>query len=218
MQDEFVNRLGMFRTALGTHNRPEHQSVQQNQPPAIFATKVAVAQQAVDEEAELEQEAYVFGGALAIRFLDQGNEENAAKVDLPLSGWRRLRDQQLLEKAKLVHQLGESVTSGPNAATATDHGITPDSLAKLKKETDDYDAVITAPQQAIAERKARTRQLRDRFNAVESQFQTLDRMVQLFRATPAGQDLIAAWQASRVTRDLGRGPSQPPVEDPTPSS
>jgi hypothetical protein len=49
------------------------------------------------EEAELEQEAYVLGGVLAIWLLDQRNDEDAAKVDLTISGWRRLRDQQLLE-------------------------------------------------------------------------------------------------------------------------
>ena len=79
--------------------------------------------------------------------------------------------------------------------------------------------MITAPQQAIAERKARTAQLRQRFNAVESQFQVLDRLIELFRATPEGRDMTAAWQASRVTRDLGHGPSsQPPEESPTPEA
>jgi hypothetical protein len=70
----------------------------------------------------------------------------------------------------------------------------------------------------MAERAARTRQLRQRFNAVESQFEVLDRLIQLFRATPAGRDLIAAWQTSRVIRDLGRGPSSPPEEEPAPGA
>ena len=241
MKDEFVNRLGMFRTTLGTLNRAEYKPVWENQPPAVFATKVEAAGQAVEElaefgrqqetatagateqkqieEAELEQEAYVFGGVLAIWLRDQGDEENAAKVDMTISGWRGLRDQQLLEKARLVHQLGEGVTTGADAEAAAAYGITPEALASLKKETDDYDAAITAPQQAIAERKARTRQLRERFNAVESQFQVLDRLIELFRATPTGRDMIAAWQASRVIRDLGHGPSsQPPEESPTPEA
>jgi len=156
---------------------------------------------------------------LAIWLRDQGDEENAAKVDLTLSGWRGLRDQQLLEKSRLVHQLGEGVTSGPDAESAAAYGITTEALAKLKKETDDYDAVTTAPQQAIVERKARTQQLRQRFNALESQFQVLDRLIELFLATPTGRDMIAAWQASRVIRDLGHGPSsQAPAESPTPEA
>ncbi len=230
-----------LRSAKSTLNRPEYKPVWENQPPAIFGTKVEAAAQAVEElaefgrqqetattgateqkqieEAELEQEAYVFGGVLAIWLRDQGDEENAAKVDMTISGWRGLRDQQLLEKARLVHQLGEGVTTGPNAEAAAAYGITPEALANLKKETDDYDTVITAPQQAIAERKARTRQLRERFNAVESQFQVLDRLIELFRATPEGRDMIAAWQASRVIRDLGHGPASPPPEEsPTPEA
>jgi hypothetical protein len=131
-----------------------------------MATTGATEQKEV-EETELEQEAFVFGGVLAIWLRDQGKDEDAAKVDLTLSGWRALRDQQLLEKARLVHQLGKGVTAGPDAQAAAAYGITPKALATLKKETDDYDTVIAAPQQAIAERAARTRQLRDRFHAVE---------------------------------------------------
>jgi hypothetical protein len=234
MRDEFVNRLGMFRTALGTLNRPEYRPVWFNRPPAVFTYKVQAAEQAVNnlaefgraqetattgaaeqkqiEEKELEQEAYVFGGALAIWFRDQGDAENAAKVDLTLSEWRKLRDQQLLEKARLVQQLGEAVTTGPNASAAATYGITPAALNSLGKETNDYETIITAPQQAIAERKARTQQLRDRFNAVEGQFEILDRFIQLFRATPEGRDMIYAWQAARVIRDLGHGPSAAPAE------
>jgi len=91
-----------------------------------------------------------------------------------------------------------------------------DSRKHRKKGLPTNDAVITAPQQAIAERKARTQQLRQRFNVVESQFQVLDRLIEFFRATPQGRDMIAAWQASRVIRDLGHRPSSPsPAESPT---
>ena len=47
MQDEFVNRLGMFRTALGTLNDPANQPVWSGQPPLIFTTKVGQAATAV---------------------------------------------------------------------------------------------------------------------------------------------------------------------------
>jgi hypothetical protein len=56
-------------------------------------------------------------------------------------------------------------------------------------------------------------------HAVESQFEVLDRLIQRFRATPAGRDMIAAWQASRVIRDLRHGPSsQAPPESPAPEA
>jgi len=65
----------------------------------------------------------------------------------------------------------------------------------------------TGRHQAIAERKACPQQLRSRFNEVESQFDVNDRLIQHYRATPTGRDLIAAWQGWRVIRDLGHGPS-----------
>ncbi len=64
MQDEFVNRLGMFRTALGTLNDPANQPVWSGQPPVIFTTKVTQAATAVTElEAFVAQQQVVITGA-----------------------------------------------------------------------------------------------------------------------------------------------------------
>jgi len=67
MQDEFVNRLGMFRTALGTLNDPANQPVWSGQPPVIFTTKVGQAATAVTElEAFVAQQQVVITGAAAV--------------------------------------------------------------------------------------------------------------------------------------------------------
>ena len=96
------------------------------------------------------------------------------------------------------------------------YGINAAAVAALTGEIDDYAVVITAPQQSIAERKARTAQLRSRFNAVEARFVALDWLIIQFGATPAGRDLTAAYQASRVIRDLGHGHATPPTPSPAP--
>ena len=57
------------------------------------------------------------------------------------------------------------------------------------KEVEEYAAVIAAPQAGIADRKALTGQLRDRFNAVEDKFAMLDDMILQFNPTPAGLSL-----------------------------
>ncbi len=49
-----------------------------------------------------------------------------------------------------------------------------------------------------------TAQLRERFNAVEAQSKVLDRLILHFRRTPEGREWVAAYQAVRVIRDLGR--------------
>ena len=87
---------------------------------------------------------------------------------------------------------------------------------RRKNEVEEYAAIIAAPQALIANRKALTGHMRDRFNAVEDIFAMLDDIVLQFNATPAGRALIAAYQASRVVRDLGEGPGPKTPTPPTP--
>lgn len=238
MQDEFANRIGMFQTTLGTLNSPANQPVWSGQPPVIFTTKVAQAVTAVTEleafigqqqvvitgaaadkereEEELETAAHRLGGVLGVWFRDQNDETSAAQVERSLSAWRRLRDQALLDQARIARDLAQTVVSGPAAATAVTYGITAAAVTALTDEIDDYAAVITAPQQSIAVRKALTAQLRDRYNAVEAHFEALDGLIPQFNTTEAGRQLIAAYQASRVIRDLGTGPAPTPTPPPIP--
>lgn len=238
MRDEYANRLAMFRTSLSLLNAPERFPVWNAQPPVVFTTKVTAASLAVTElealiqaqalvssgateqkareEAELEDAAHRLGSSLAIWFRDQGDEASAAQVEQPISAWRRMRHQALLEKARTVRDLTNGVVTGPSATAAVDYGLIAAEVTALTKEINDYAAVITAPQQSIAERKALSLQLRDRFAAVESQFAVLDSLILRFHATPAGQDLIDAYQQARTIRDLGHGPATPPEPPPPP--
>lgn len=236
MQDEYANRLSMFRTSLNLLNTPERKTVWHNQPPVVFTTKVTEAGQAVTdlealiqaqssvssgateqkarEEAELEDAAHVLGSTLSIWFRDQGDEANAAQVEQPISAWRRMRHQQLLEKARTVRDLANSVVTGPSATAAADYSLNAAAVTALSDEIDDYAAVITAPQQTIAERKALTLQLRERFATVETKFVALDSLILRYNTTPAGRALIDAFQQCRTIRDLGHGPSAPPSPPP----
>jgi len=57
--------------------------------------------------------------------------------------------------------------------------------------------------------------LRTRFNAVEAKFKIIDRLVLQFGTTATGLAMVSAYQAARVVRDLGAGPSpQPPTPPP----
>jgi len=95
------------------------------------------------------------------------------------------------------------------------YGITAAAVQELTDESDDYAAVLTAPQQSIAGRKSLTEQLRPRFKEVEAKFVSLDCLILQFNTTEAGRALIAAYQAARVVRDAGARPSpQPPTPNP----
>ena len=139
MKGAYLNRLNMFKTTLGTLNSPEHKPVWTNQPPQIFAAKVAAlitavanleavagqhetpltgtAEQKSREEKELAAEVFGLGQALTSWFLDQHDETNAAKVNLKQSAWRRLRDQQLLDrKSTRLNSSHERLSRMPSSA------------------------------------------------------------------------------------------------------
>ena len=112
-----------------------------------------------------------------------------------------------LARARALQSLAQVAADDP--ATAS-YGITAAAVAQLAKEADDYEAIVGGPAAAIAERKALTESLRERFNAVEAKFEELDDLILGFDGTAAGWALIAAYQAARIVRDAGRGPASSP--------
>ncbi len=234
MNDNHFNRLSMFQTCLRTLH--EYREVWFDQAPQVFTKKVEHVKEAVTqlealgrkqeadttgnaedkrrEAAELEEAAYIFGSTLAIWFEDHDDATRGAQVELSQSGWRRLRRQQLLEKARLVHELGESVFQ-EHPESAAEYGITEEELAAFLAEIDDYASVVSAPQQSIAQRKALTTELSNQFSDVTRQFELLDKLILQFgRRSGTGRDLVAAYQASRVIRDLGSRRSTAKTSEP----
>ena len=242
MKDEFTNRIGMVDTSLLNLSKPANKTVWFGNQPVVFTAKVAAATQAVvelrafclrqgtditgaalDKEREGKEAVAVtfpLARALVTWFRDQADETNAAKVDLPVSGWNRLRDQQQVDMLRLVRDLTQGVVSGMKAAQAVDYGITAAAVTAANKEVEEYAAVVSAPQASIADRKSLTQALRDKFSAVEAKFASLDDMILQFGTTVAGRELIASHQAARIIRDLGVGPGPaappPPTPAPTP--
>ena len=87
MKDEFVNRLAMFQTCLGTLNSPEHKPTWFNQPPLAVTTKVAQAVTAVaDLEAFVAQYGADITGAAADNPMQWLNVRS--KTEIAWSGLR----------------------------------------------------------------------------------------------------------------------------------
>jgi len=235
MKDEFTNRLGAFRTTIDYLFAPANNVKWNGQPPLRFGKRAAEAAGAVNalaefcqrqsvvitgaaadkarEEKELEDAVFVLGQAVAECCRSLGHEADAAKCGFPISTWRGMRDAHLLATAREVIRIATAVMNGPNAAAAAECGITPQSVAACQKEADDYQAVITAPQQGIASRKALTGLLRDRFNEVEAIFAAMDGLVEQF----TDRTFVQGYHAARTVRDAGHGPTPtPPAPPPTP--
>ncbi len=182
MKDEFTNRLGAFRTTFDFLQAPANKPKWEGLPPLRFTSRVAEAGAAVAalaeycqqqgavikgsaqdkarEEKELEDVAFVLGQAVAECCDGMGNEADAARCAFSRSTWRGMRDAALLANAREVIRVAEGLLAGPHADVAAECGITAVSVAACKKKADDYEAVISAPQQSIATRKALTAELR----------------------------------------------------------
>jgi hypothetical protein len=210
---------------------PEHQSVLQNEAPAIFTTRAAAlvpmvngltahiaAQQAAitgfaadkeREEEELEDIAHEISEALVDWFEDQGKQSEAASIDLALSTWQGLRDAELLAMSKLLQQK-LNATLATDAAALADYGLKPADATQLAKEIADCEELVANPAAAIAGRKALTAALRPKFREVAKLLTKMDRIVLRFRKTEAGAHFAAAWKNARIIRDLGMaGPTDP---------
>lgn len=239
MQDEFTNRLAMFNAAKETLFVPAHKAVWFDKKPEIFALKVARAMQALDEltlfcrqqssvisgvtqdktreEREAIEVAFTLAGLLVEYYRDNNDETNAAKVDMPLSALRRLRDLEAVNKLREVHDLGKSLVENSDPAIVTaaaQYDITTERLTSVHEEVEEFAEIVAAPQASISQRAALTKQLRDRFNAVEAKFASLDNLILAFNNTPEGRALIAAYQASRIVRDSGGSPGTPNTNTP----
>jgi len=234
MKDEFTNRLGAFRTTLDFLQAPANKVKWDGLPPLRFTSRVTEAVAAVAalaefcqqqgavikgaavdkkrEEKELEDAAYVLGQAVAEYCRGLGNEADAARCAFSKSAWRGMRDAALLANAREVIRVAGVLLAGADADKAAECGITAATVAACRKEADDYEAVISLPQQAIAGRKATTARMRDRFNAVEAVFAGLDGLVEQF----SDKTFVAAYHAARTVRDLGRGPAAEAPPSPPP--
>lgn len=236
MKNEFANRQNMHLTVLSLLDDATYQPVWQDQPPLAFTRKAGdfrakvqeisaiIATQQADitgraeqkerEEDELETIAHSTGQALADYFLDLGRESDAAEIDLSPSAWGRLRDAELIAKARLLQQKLDAALAADAPALA-EYGLLPTDSAALAKEADDYAAIIAAPSTAISIRRAHTIALRPTFREANAILDSLDRLVLRFAPRPDGPRFLDAYTAARVIRDLGSR-STPPTEDTPP--
>jgi hypothetical protein len=222
MNNIITNRIATCCARLAVLDNPEHTPVWESKAPLKFSEKGATARSKIGilvelagrqsasigghaqdkrrEEKELEDEAHKLGSALVSCCQDSDDLATAAKYDFPISGWRRLRDEELLNKARLLATDAGRIASGPDAAA---YGITPAAVAKLNKEADDYERVITAPAGAIGERSTFTADLLPKTREISTLFDQMDALAIQFRGTPAGDAFVATWLASGQIIDRG---------------
>ena len=231
MQDRYANRQNMHLTILKLLDNLGFEAAWKDQKPTTFTaraiqlrllvpalTDLIAAQQTATtgyaedkerEEQELETLAHETGQALADWYEENGREGDSAQIDLSLSAWERLRDTELIAKARLLHQkLTAALAENPTALT--EHGLTEADATLLAKELGDFEKITADPSAAISRRRALTLALRPRFQEVGALLKKMDRLVLRFRRSEPGTAFAAAWATSRIIRDLGESaPAEP---------
>jgi hypothetical protein len=224
MQNEYANRQNMHLTVLKLIDTPEHEAAWKDQKPTAFTTRAAqfrpLVQALTDliagqqttttgyaetkerEEQELEALAHEIGQTLADWYEENGREGDSAQINLSLTAWQRLRDTELIAKARLLHQKLTAALA-ENPTELADYDLTPADATLLAKETADFEKITADPAAAISRRRALTVTLRPKFAEVGQLLKKMDRLVLRFRRTEPGAAFAGAWTASRLIRDLG---------------
>ncbi len=238
MNDRIANQLASYRTRLDCLDQPNHLAIWQNQFPQAFTTKVAAARSATQiligaaaeqsapiigsaadkrrEEKELEDAAYTLARALVACCTDAGDLTQAAKYDLPLSAWRAMRDEVLIQRVNLLESDATALASGPSSGDANNYGINLAAIAHLRKEADDYAAFLISPQAAISNRSELTASLPLLSRAAAILFDQVEDLLPQFSNTPLGIIFVGNYRASTQIIDRGHG-SLPAIAPPNPA-
>jgi hypothetical protein len=233
MNDYYLNRINMGRKVFACLDAPDHEPLWKNQPPLRLTAAVAEARvlltdfetlaknlsqsttgSAADkarEERELEDAAHELGRLVVRCCRAAGDEAGAATFDRPISGWRKMRDETLLQTARALEAKAGAIAAMPAGA---DYGITPARVAALKKEADDYDALIVAPDEAINRRVIATQKVRGAYAAFDDKLDEIGDLLLPLRSTAAGAELVAAYEQARTINDRGRRPGENPEPPP----
>ena len=135
MNDRINNRLTMVGACITVAETPEHRLVWEGNEPAEFGTafnalKIEYAEiqtilasagaattgaaEAKDvAETTLENAAFVLARATALHLKKTGDLTRRAQVNFKLSGFQRLRDQELVARCTTVRDIAQSVTAEP---------------------------------------------------------------------------------------------------------
>lgn len=235
MNDSYKNRLAMCRTVLKVLDAPVRRSFWLNQKPVAFtrqvnALRIPVAtiskiaqQQEIDitghaedkerEKLDVSTMASPISSALSAYFEEKNDKTNATAAYLSASDWEYLRDDTLLNRSRALHeQLTKALAD--DAAGLADYGIDAADATDLLKEIDEFAEHVSTPAAAISVRRAQTAALRPHFQEISTILRLMDRTVLRFATDAAGRDFVATYQAARIIRDTGSGPTEPPATPP----
>ena len=226
----------MVGACITTAELPEHVAVYHLHDPldfetefnlwkAKYATALGVAAQAAatttgaaDQkdvaETALENAGWVLARATAVHLKKTGDLTRRAQVNFPLSGFQKLRDQDLIARCTIVRDIAQDVTGQPGAVG---RGVTVARITALTNALSTYTALVDAPRGKIVNRTALLRELETQVAGLVDDAEDLDDLVAQYDGSDASRVFGVAWNQARINLDAGHGPTPPtPPPPPTP--
>jgi len=184
----FADSITAFRTTV---EGIEAKAMQMNN---AVAGKTMTKLQAEDE---MIQSLMPTASALYAYGRKEKNAELTAKADVKESYLRRMRDTELVIKARSIHELAAA-----NAAALAPYGITDAKVNALKEKIDSYDTSLGERESGSAARTGARLSLTELFAKADDLLENeIDRQMELLRE--AYREFYNEYFAARVIRDLG---------------
>jgi hypothetical protein len=234
MNLELTNQIKMVGACITVANDPSYKPVWTGKPPADFETDIgtlatgyeaAMEKDAAAEgasggagdakaqaETTLENAAFQLARALANHFTKTGNLDSLGKVDYTKTDIVKLRQQDLVDQATAIRDLGNAAVGETGAAG---RGVTAARIAALTTAINAFKGVMNNPRSQIVNRSTLKKEVATDVAALVVQVTSMDDLVLQFDGTDAGKRFIEAWKSARMIVDTGGGHAAPPPTPPT---
>jgi len=148
------------------------------------------------EETKMIQATVRVAAAIYVYALDNNKPDLQAKTNFTPSHLQRMGAEKLKTTCLNIHELATQQNGN-----LTDYGITTDDIALLKKEIDDYSAVIVTPRSAVVTRSQATARIAELVTELNQLLKNkADKLMLLFQQTDP--KLYQTYKAARIIVDF----------------
>ena len=159
------------------------------------------------EEAEMIQATVQIAAILYVYALDKDLPDLQKKASVSPSMLKRMSSGALKTACLNILQLAEQ-----HKEVFVDYGSKPEKVDELKKEIDDFVAVISAPRSAIVTRSQATQRMKEIFSDINHLLKNkIDKLMLLFEHSHA--EAYQNYKAARIIVDLHKGNKQEVEEE-----
>ncbi|MGD9993922.1 MAG: hypothetical protein AB7S69_11535 [Salinivirgaceae bacterium] len=116
------------------------------------------------EEAEMIEITLRVAASIYVYAVDQNNLELQQEVKVSPSYLKTIGDNSLLNRCNRIHQ----IASGLDAEALAPYGLLPETTSGLRKEIDDFAALVAKPRTAIVARSTATSRLQELFKEINT--------------------------------------------------